>query len=132
MIDDPEMIARYSKAKVVYITGPVLFANTGVLEKVTAETAGCDTVLFSMRGVSLMDISGAQLLLSILEDFKARGVDIVLCGVPHLTRETLDRAGITQLVGEDSFYWSVERALLDYRKPPAAADAVREADAVTA
>ena len=74
-----------------------------------------------MRGVPSVDVSAAQTLLPMLRELKERGIDVVLCGVPSATMTMLRRAGIVELLGEQSFYWSVERALLDHR-PLAAFD----------
>jgi len=42
-------------------------------------------------------------------------VDIVLCGLPSSAMNMMHRSGIYDMVGEQGFYWSVERALLDLR-----------------
>ena len=63
----------------------------------------------------------SQTLLPMLRELKERGIDVVVCGVPSATMTMLRRAGIVELLGEQSFYWSVERALLDHRPHPLAA-----------
>lgn len=70
-----------------------------------------------------MDISGVQALLSVIKKFYAQGIDIVICGVPKSTMAIMRRSGIAELLGENNFYWSVERALLEnrpYRHMPTA------------
>ena len=116
--DDPVLNARYSNAMVAYITGPLLFANISVLEELPDRVAGCDTLLLSMRGVPTVDVSAAQTLQAILESFRERGVDVAICGLPTASMTMLRRAGIVELMGEQAFYWSVERALLDPRPCP--------------
>lgn len=116
--DDPVLNARYANAMVAYVTGPLLFANISVLEELPERVAGCDTLLLSMRGVPTVDVSAAQVLLAQVEDFRSRGVDVVLCGLPSATMTMLRRAGVVDLLGEHAFYWSVERALLDNRPMP--------------
>ena len=116
---DEALNRRYSMATVVYITGPAIFANTqSLLEIPAALPSDCNTVLFSMRGVSHMDISGAHILHDMFENLKEKGIDIMLCGVPKSTMVMMERSGICDLLGENSFYWSVERALLDQRSEP--------------
>ena len=116
---DEALNRRYSMATVVYITGPAIFANTqSLLEIPAALPSDCDTVLFSMRGVSHMDISGAHILHDMFENLKEKGIDIMLCGVPKSTMVMMERSGICDLLGENSYYWSVERALLDQRPEP--------------
>ena len=119
--DDDTLSERYSNAMVAYITGPLLFANIGTLEELPEHIGRCDTLLLSMRGVPSVDVSAAQTLLPMLRELKERGIDVVVCGVPSATMTMLRRAGIVELLGEQSFYWSVERALLDHRPHPLAA-----------
>ncbi len=113
--DDENLKKRYSNAMVAYITGPLLFANISVLEELPQKIANCDTVMLSMRGVSSIDVSAVQTLLGILTELKNKGVDITIYGLPSASMHMLYRAGITDLLGEKVFYWSVERALLDNR-----------------
>lgn len=113
--DDESLKKRYSNAMVAYITGPLLFANISVLEELPQKIANCDTVMLSMRGVSSIDVSAVQTLLSILTELKNKGIDITICGLPSASMNMLYRSGITDLLGEKAFYWSVERALLDNR-----------------
>ena len=119
--DNDTLSERYSNAMVAYITGPLLFANIGTLEELPEHIGRCDTLLLSMRGVPSVDVSAAQTLLPMLRELKERGIDVVVCGVPSATMTMLRRAGIVELLGEQSFYWSVERALLDHRPRPLAA-----------
>ena len=124
--DDPALNARYANAMVAYVTGPLLFANVSVLEELPERVVGCDTLLLSMRGVPTVDVSAAQVLLEQLEDFRSRGVDVVLCGLPSASMTMLRRAGVVDLLGEQAFYWSVERALLDERPRPQAVPAAQD------
>lgn len=113
--DDENLKKRYNNAMVAYITGPLLFANISVLEELPQKIANCDTVMLSMRGVSSIDVSAVQTLLKILTELKNKGIDITICGLPSASMNMLYRSGITDLLGEKAFYWSVERALLDNR-----------------
>lgn len=117
--EDETLEERYKNAMVAYITGPLLFANISVLEELPGKVEGCDTVMFSMRGVSSVDVSAVQTLLSILTELKEKGMDITICGLPAASRNMFERAGVIELLGEEAFYWSVERALLDHRPYPA-------------
>ncbi len=116
--DDAALAARYGNAMVAYVTGPLLFANISVLEELPERVGNCDTLLLSMRGVPSMDVSAAQVLLGLLEEYRNRGVDVVICGLPSASMTMMRRAGIVDLLGEQAFYWSVERALLDNRPAP--------------
>ena len=113
--NDEALSERYRNAMVAYITGPLIFANIDTIEQLTERVGTCDTLLLSMRGVPYIDISAAQALMNILRSLHENGVDIVLCGLPSSAMNMMHRSGIYDMVGEQGFYWSVERALLDLR-----------------
>lgn len=109
---DKALAKEFEHSIVAYMTGSVLFANTQVIEEMETHTEGYDIILLSMRGVSYMDISGAIAFMHVLDDLQQKGKKIFLCGVPNKTMIMLQRSGIYDKVGEENFYWSVERALL--------------------
>ncbi|MDD4844557.1 MAG: SulP family inorganic anion transporter [Anaerotignum sp.] len=114
-VTDPILCERYKNAKVVYITGPMIFANTQAVADIAAKVGGADTVLFSMRGVSNIDISCAQSLRELIEGLRSQGVDVALCGLPARTMQMMQRTDLKDIIGEENFYWSVERVLLTNR-----------------
>lgn len=114
-VTDPILCQRYSNAKVVYITGPMIFANTQAISDIAQNVKGADTVLFSMRGVSNIDISCAQTLRELIEALRSQGVDVALCGLPTRTMKMMRRTDLKDIIGEENFYWSVERVLLTNR-----------------
>ncbi|MDD3394688.1 MAG: SulP family inorganic anion transporter [Anaerotignum sp.] len=117
-VTDPVLCERYSNAKVVYITGPMIFANTQAISDIAEKIKGADTVLFSMRGVSNIDISCAQALRELIESLRNQGVDVALCGLPTHTMKMMQRTDLKDVIGEENFYWSVERVLLTNRPKP--------------
>lgn len=114
-VTDPVLCERYSNAKVVYITGPMIFANTQAISDIAEKVKSADTVLFSMRGVSNIDISCAQALRELIENLRNEGVDVALCGLPTHTMKMMQRTDLKDVIGEENFYWSVERVLLTNR-----------------
>ena len=119
-VTDPVLCERYSNAKVVYITGPMIFANTQAVADIAGKVAGSDTVLFSMRGVSNIDISCAQTLRELVEGLRKKGVDVAICGMTTHAMKMMDRSDLHKIIGDENFYWSVERVLLTNRPRPAA------------
>ena len=117
-VDDPVLCERYNNARVAYITGPMILANTQTVADIPNHLQNCDTLLFSMRGVSNIDISCAQIMIELLEDFQKRGIDVAVCGLPTRAMEMMHRSGLYDMLGEENFYWSVERALLTNRPLP--------------
>ncbi len=118
---DAALAERYDDAMVTYITGPLIFSNVETIEDIFEHTKGHDTLLLSMRGVSLIDISGAEALADGVKMLKERGADVIMCALPKSTMKMMERYGIRDLLGDGSFYWSVERALLDHRPRPGSA-----------
>ncbi len=106
---------KHSRSFVVYITGPIIFANTQKIEEIIEKIEDCDILLFSMRGSSHIDISGAMAFLELLNELKKRGIDVMICGLSDNAKEIMRRAGIVELIGEESFYFSVDCALLEDR-----------------
>ena len=119
-VTDPVLCERYSNAMVVYITGPMIFANTQTVADIAGKVAGSDTVLFSMRGVSNIDISCAQTLRELVEGLRKKGVDVAICGMTTHAMKMMDRSDLHKIIGDENFYWSVERVLLTNRPRPAA------------
>ena len=109
---DAEVERRFGSARVVYIAGAMIFANTQAVEAIPAGIpADCDTVLFSMRGVSYIDVSCAQAFEGVVKQLLGRGVHVGVCGLSAETRKTLDRSGITARIGEENIHWSIDRVL---------------------
>lgn len=113
---DEQLNKKYENAAVAYLTGTIIFANTQNIEEILVKMQEFDTVLLSMRGVSYMDISGAITFMQVLSELQKQGKKIFLCGVPNSTMNMLKRSGIYDMIGENNFYWSVERALLEEGK----------------
>ena len=108
--EDP-VADRFENAEVVYLTGAVLFANCEQITDLAGRFQGRSAVLFSMRGVSYMDVSGTQAFLELLRQLKEQELPVYICGLSDSVRLMMERSGIVELLGEDHFYWSVERAL---------------------
>ena len=110
--DGEEICRRYGSARVVYIAGAMIFANTQAVEGIPANIPlDCDAVFFSMRGVSYLDVSCAQAFEGVILSLKKRGIRVGCCGLSSETRRTMERSGILALIGEENVYWSIDRAL---------------------
>lgn len=101
----------YKDAKVIYVSGPILFANTPKIESIMENTKGCGKIFLSMRGVSDIDITGAQALIDLVKYMKENDVAVVISGLSDKARLMSDRSGLTKLVGEENIYWSIDKAL---------------------
>lgn len=103
---------NHDKTKVVYLTGPVFFTTT---ERIKTELEGLekmDYVIFSMRGVPLVDTTGTQFFEEIHELLESQGTRVLFAGVQPKVMTYMKRSGIVDKVGEKRFFWSVEQSLL--------------------
>lgn len=79
-----------------------------------AEMPAYDHVIFSLRGMPNIDVSGrAGRFGAVRKPAKSKAND---CLLPHGRRRAatyFDRTGITVLLGESAYFWNAEDAILD-------------------
>jgi len=98
---------------VAYITGALFFGAVDEFNHRMAEMPCYDHLVISMRGMPSVDVSGAQAMLELCELLKSQGKTVACCGMTEAVRSYFDRAGITELLGEESYFWSADQAILD-------------------
>lgn len=104
---------KYNKTGVIYITGPLFFGTTNVLEdKLPTETSK-EILIFSMRGVTMADVSGVQALIELCEKLQDSDKKVYFSCVQPNVMEMFKRCGMEEKVGKDAFFWSTDKAL-DY------------------
>ncbi len=100
-------------AGVAYVTGPLFFGAVDEFNRRMAELPPYDHVILSMRGMPSVDVSGVQAMLELCRSLKAQGRSVACCGMSDSVRSYFDRAGITELLGENAYFWSADQAILD-------------------
>lgn len=100
-----------SDTKLVYLAGPLFFGTQERLTECLSQLDGANSIVFSMRGVPMIDDSAIAELDALFETYKAKNVNILFSGVQPRVRGTLERAGFIERVGEDRFYWDAVQAL---------------------
>lgn len=113
-IHDESARERLTGATVCYVNGPIMFANAQAVESMADRLADSHTVFMSLRGVSDMDISGAQAMTRLADNLKRRGARLILTGLPERAKLMPDRCGLTEAVGSGNFYRAMDRAILGY------------------
>lgn len=103
----------FAGVQVAYVTGPLYFASASEfenrLEEINSEN---HTLLMSMRGVPNIDVSGARVILEKVKQLQKAGCCVMFCGMCKRAKNTLDRAGVTELVGEGNYYISADQAFI--------------------
>jgi len=104
---------HHDSTTVIYITGPIFFGNAERLpEQVLKELNGSEVVIFSMRGVPMIDTTGAEVMLDLVKTCQAKNLTVIFSGLSDTARKRLDSAGLSDLISTDSYFLSVDRALL--------------------
>lgn len=99
------------KVRVAYLTGTIFFAVTQKLEKQLLQYTDTDVIILSMRGVPVMDLSGVQGMLELIEELSAAKTKVILTSVQPKVLKDLKRGGITELIGEENIFSSAEKAI---------------------
>ena len=96
---------------VVYMTGPLYFGSVRRMEDALTALAGKEQVVFSLRGVSMADLSGVQALQDICARLMGNGTAVYFASVQPPVQEMFERLDLIERVGQDHFYWSTDQAL---------------------
>ena len=103
----------FKGVQVAYVTGPLYFASASEFEEKLEEIdKNRHTLLMSMRGVTNIDVSGARVVLEKVKELQSNGCQVIFCGMCKRAKLTLDRAGVTDLVGEENYYISADQAFV--------------------
>ena len=98
---------------VVYVTGSLFFGAVDEFNRRMAEMPAYDHVIFSLRGMPNIDVSGAQAVLELCESLQKQGKTVACCGMADSVRTYFDRTGITALLSKNAYFWNAEDAILD-------------------
>ncbi|MGN0653527.1 MAG: SulP family inorganic anion transporter [Oscillospiraceae bacterium] len=116
----PEKLADSSKYNekikntvVVYVTGPLYFGTAGKLQEKIDELNDKEIYIFSLRGVTLADISGVQALDDLVSKLHNDNKTVYFTCVQPDVMEIFSRSGFSSKVGADNFYWSTDRILTE-------------------
>jgi SulP family sulfate permease len=98
---------------VAYVTGPIFFGAAAAFRKAfeQAEHEHKKYLILSMRGVPLIDVGGLELIEELWERQKKRGGELLLAAVQPSVKKMLDRAGLTDEIGAERFFWSADQAI---------------------
>lgn len=103
---DPEKL-RYTC--VVYIAGPLYFGTCSKLEdKITALGENYN-VIFSMRGVTVADISGIEALRDYCEKLLQQGKMLYFSCVQPDVMQMMERCGFKDRFKYDMYFWSTDQ-----------------------
>lgn len=106
-----------NKVKVAYLTGAIFFAVVDKLVKKLQEQEGItEGLILSMRGVPVIDLSGIQALIELVEQLEEHGTEVYLTSVQPKVLEEMRRGGLIDIIGEEYIFESAEEAILIAQK----------------
>ena len=101
------------KVRIAYLTGAIFFAVIDKLEnELYAFEGKTEGLILSMRGVPVIDLSGIQALIELVEEMEANGTEIYLTSVQPKVLEEMRRGGLIELIGEEYVFASAEEAIV--------------------
>jgi sulfate permease, SulP family len=94
----------------------LIFANADifqddVLARIRAADPPPQTVILDFEGVSQLDVTGAQTLLSVHDTLETRGIRLIIARAKSTVRNSMRRNGITDVLGEDDLAATVAGAV---------------------
>lgn len=105
------------KVRVAYLTGAIFFAVVDKLVKKLSEQEGVtEGLILSMRGVPVIDLSGIQALIELVEELESHGTEVYLTSVQPKVLEEMKRGGLIDMIGEEYVFQSAEEAILVAQK----------------
>jgi len=102
---------KLKSIKVCYITGPIFFGSVNQLEKEVTQLNDYKVLIFSMRGVPMIDAGAAHTMLETIAHLNQKGITVMFSGLQSSPKTVLNRAGVVSLVGEENFYWDAQQAI---------------------
>ena len=99
--------------RVCRIDGPLYFGAVSKVADDLSEMLGMEEkhLLIVANGISLIDMSGAELFVQQAELWKNQGGKIYICSLRLQARNFLERGGYKKSIGEDAFFETKEEAI---------------------
>ncbi len=95
---------------VVYITGPLYFGTCAKLEDKVSSLGDSYNIIFSMRGVTIADISGIEALHEYCERLISQGRMVYFSCVQPPVMDLFERTGLKQeRFKHNMFFWSTDK-----------------------
>lgn len=92
------------------INGPMFFATAGKILQITPKE-GTKALVLRMRSVSTIDATAMKNLEILLDDCKARGVQLIMSHVNEQPMKVIKKAGFYDKLGEENFAPHIDDAL---------------------
>jgi SulP family sulfate permease len=98
--------------RIAYLTGPLFFAATSNFNEAFSRLDNTHGLILSMRGVPLIDTSGLQAMLALLQKLAARNITLCVAGLHERVSQVMARGGVLSAIGSDNIFWSADQAIV--------------------
>ena len=107
-----ENAGKCRHVRVAYLTGPLFFAATSNFNEAFARLGNTHALILSMRGVPLIDTSGLQAMMALLEKLRKEGVILSVAALHDDVRRMMERGGVIEAIGSENIFWSSDQAIV--------------------
>ncbi len=114
-ISDPDA-EEEKDIKIITPTGSLFFGTQKRLTRALENIGESRAVIFRMQGVPNIDDSAIEELKTIVETYKSQQTAVLFCGLHPEVQKTMQKAGFTEIVGEEQFFDNTEAALASLPK----------------
>lgn len=108
-LDNINIADKLNYTCVVYVSGPLYFGTCNKLEEKISALGENYNVIFSMRGVTVADISGIEALYDYCERLISQGIMVYFSCVQPSVVEMMERCGFKKRFKDDLFFWSTDK-----------------------
>jgi SulP family sulfate permease len=117
---------RRHRISVCSVEGPLFFGAVKSFSREITQ-ASPNILILDMKGVPVIDLSGAQAIGNVVGRMAARGKRVLISGMRQEARKVLHQLGVVQKIGADSFPDDLAKAAdyaisLAQNRPPSLAD----------
>lgn len=105
-------------AQVIYVSGPLFFGSVNQLVEKIESIPFAETLILSMRGVPMSDVSSVQAIEHLWHEHVKAGGTVYVTGLQPSVRRLFDRVGLVHEMGEAQFLWSADQAIHRAAKRP--------------
>jgi SulP family sulfate permease len=107
-----EAQGKCTHVRVAFLTGPLFFAATGFFNEAFSDLGDTHALILSMRGVPLVDTAGIEAVHRLYEKIHRHGGTLMFSGVHENVCQMFKRAGLTDAIGRENFFWSSDQAIM--------------------
>jgi SulP family sulfate permease len=103
---------RCKHIRVAYLTGPLFFAATNTFNQAFSRLENMSVLILSMRAVTLLDVSGLEVLTALHERLAKKNLTLMISGVHADVLEQMRRGGLLDQIKPENIFWSADEAIL--------------------